>query len=123
MVARRPTRQLVRVLAASVVAPSSLAIVPAESVAAATDRLPDLRAARIRDLRVETLGYRADDGDPHEADIDAVSEAGIMAGCGERRFCPTVSVTRGAAYPPPAQLVDAAPRFQTCSPTRHDPIR
>ncbi len=36
-----------------------------------------------------------DDGRPLEADIDRVAEAGVMAACGERRFCPTGSVSRG----------------------------
>ncbi len=36
-----------------------------------------------------------DDGRPLEADIDRVAEAGIMPACGERRFCPTGSVSRG----------------------------
>lgn len=36
-----------------------------------------------------------DDGSTHEADIDALAEAGITGGCDADRFCPTKPVTRG----------------------------
>jgi len=36
-----------------------------------------------------------DDGVKFEADLNRIAEAGIWAGCGVRRSCPTTSVTRG----------------------------
>lgn len=36
-----------------------------------------------------------DDGTTHEADIDALAEAGITGGCATDRYCPTKPVTRG----------------------------
>ncbi len=39
--------------------------------------------------------FRDDDGSPHEPDIEKIAAAGITRGCGEDRFCPTNSVTRG----------------------------
>jgi hypothetical protein len=35
-----------------------------------------------------------DDGTPYEAHINRVARAGLMSGCGVRRFCPTGKVTR-----------------------------
>jgi type VII secretion-associated serine protease mycosin len=41
-----------------------------------------------------------DDGTRHEDDINRLADAGIVAGCAERRYCPTAAVTREqmAAY-------------------------
>jgi hypothetical protein len=36
-----------------------------------------------------------DDGSVHEADIEAIAEAGITRGCGPKAFCPDDPVTRG----------------------------
>lgn len=38
--------------------------------------------------------FSDDDGNPHEADIEALAAAGITKGCGGGRFCPTAQVTR-----------------------------
>jgi hypothetical protein len=39
--------------------------------------------------------FSDDDGSTHEADIDALAEAGITGGCAADRFCPGSPVTRG----------------------------
>ncbi len=39
--------------------------------------------------------FADDDGTTHEADIDALAEAGITGGCAADRYCPTSPVTRG----------------------------
>lgn len=50
---------------------------------------------RAFDLPSATLDYFDDDaGMTGEASINALAKAGITAGCGTRRFCPTASVTR-----------------------------
>lgn len=51
--------------------------------------------ARALDLAPSSTDfYTDDDGSVHEPQINAVSEAGIALGCGDRRFCPTRAVTR-----------------------------
>jgi hypothetical protein len=58
-VARRPRRRAtIRTLAAALLVLSSFVAGPVERAAAATDRLPDLRAATIKDMRIERLGSR-----------------------------------------------------------------
>lgn len=44
---------------------------------------------------VASQGFRDDDGNVHEASIEALSNAGITRGCGADRFCPDDPVTRG----------------------------
>jgi hypothetical protein len=39
--------------------------------------------------------FSDDDGSTHEADIDALAEAGITGGCAPSLYCPTSPVTRG----------------------------
>lgn len=39
--------------------------------------------------------FSDDDGSPDEASINAVAEAGFMAGCTTTTFCPTVTIKRG----------------------------
>jgi hypothetical protein len=43
----------------------------------------------------ETDHFTDDDGSSAEAAINAVVDAGLMAGCTETRFCPTGTITRG----------------------------
>jgi hypothetical protein len=51
--------------------------------------------ARALDLPAASHDYFTDDnGLSHEAAINSVAEAGIAAGCGDGRFCPSQSVTR-----------------------------
>ena len=68
---------------------------------------------RALDLPPTDTDYFTDDEtDSHEADINAVAEAGAMVGCTATTFCPVVRVTRGEAIhlvhalfgddPPPA---------------------
>lgn len=40
--------------------------------------------------------FSDDEGSVHEADISALAEAGITAGCSPTRYCPSDPVTRGA---------------------------
>ena len=50
---------------------------------------------RALDLPAASQDYFDDDtGSTHEAKINAVAQAGIATGCGERRFCPSRVVTR-----------------------------
>lgn len=51
-----------------------------------------------RALRLPASGrdrFTDDEGSPHEAAIDAVAAAGIVRGCGRRRFCPDRVLRRG----------------------------
>ena len=48
------------------------------------------------ELPVATADYFMDDnGLAHEADINALAEAGLTGGCGPEIYCPTAAVTRG----------------------------
>ena len=52
--------------------------------------------ARVFRLPVTTADFFADDdGAPQQAAINRVAAAGITSGCGDRRFCPADTVTRG----------------------------
>ena len=52
--------------------------------------------ARALRLPAASRDYFSDDGGSiHQADINRVAEAGIAAGCGGGRYCPTAAVTRG----------------------------
>ena len=54
--------------------------------------------ARAMDLPAATEDFFTDDnGLAREADINRVAAAGLMTGCGTRRFCPTGLVSRGVA--------------------------
>ncbi len=51
---------------------------------------------RALDLPVTTTDYfDDDDGKTGESSINALAKAGLTAGCGPRRYCPSASVTRG----------------------------
>ncbi len=39
--------------------------------------------------------FRDDDGSTHEANINRIAKAGLVSGCGTKRFCPTSALTRG----------------------------
>ena len=39
--------------------------------------------------------FTDDEGSFHEADINAIAEAGVTLGCGGTRFCPDAPVVRG----------------------------
>lgn len=53
--------------------------------------------ARALDLPPsETDHFTDDDGTSAEAAIDSVADAGLMSGCAAERFCPTVTLRRGA---------------------------
>ena len=53
--------------------------------------------ARALDLPAATEDFFTDDnGLAREADINRVAAAGLMTGCGTRRFCPTGLVSRGS---------------------------
>jgi spore germination protein YaaH len=50
---------------------------------------------RAMDLAPSSTDFFTDDeASQHESDINALAGAGITAGCGTRRFCPTVAVSR-----------------------------
>jgi hypothetical protein len=51
---------------------------------------------RALDLPVSTTDHFIDDdGSVHEPAINAIADAGLTAGCGPDRFCPTLDVSRG----------------------------
>ena len=95
-------------------------VLPVTHVAAATDRLPDLRAAYIKDLRIvrsdgrrllrftgmmyntgagplDIRARRATRSSPWDVDqiVYNTAEAGISSGRGVRLACPDKAVTRG----------------------------
>jgi hypothetical protein len=52
--------------------------------------------ARALDLPASpTDHFTDDDGSTHEADINAIADAGITTGCSATTFCPTADTTRG----------------------------
>lgn len=52
--------------------------------------------SRVFRLPVTTADFFADDdATPEQAAINRMTAAGIAGGCGERRFCPDATVTRG----------------------------
>lgn len=52
--------------------------------------------ARTMELPAATMDYFSDDnGTTHEHDINRIAEAGLTAGCGGGRYCPTATLTRG----------------------------
>jgi glucose/arabinose dehydrogenase len=52
--------------------------------------------ARAMNLPVSPTDYFSDDnGTTHEANINRLAFAGIVAGCGGGRYCPTATMTRG----------------------------
>lgn len=52
--------------------------------------------ARVFQLPVTTADFFTDDdATPEQAAINRVAAAGITGGCGERRFCPDDTITRG----------------------------
>ena len=56
-----------------------------------------LAAILVRAFGIEPGGPDAfddDDGNPFEAEINAVAASGFTGGCGERRFCPDSQVSR-----------------------------
>ncbi|HEX2767001.1 MAG TPA: S-layer homology domain-containing protein [Candidatus Limnocylindria bacterium] len=58
-----------------------------------------LAAILVRAFDIEPGGDDAfddDNGNPFEAEINAVAAAGFSGGCGERRFCPDSEVSRRA---------------------------
>lgn len=52
--------------------------------------------ARALELPDGPDAFDDDDGNPLEREIDALANAGITGGCGERRFCPNALVSRAA---------------------------
>jgi hypothetical protein len=73
----------------------------------------------------ETDYFTDDETNSHEADINAVAEAGVMAGCTAATFCPAIKVTRGEAIhlvhtlfgdePPPPEAAVGAPSGDSLS--------